>query len=299
MNTPKRILVRGNNWLGDAVMSLPTIDALRGMFPEARVDVLTRPELAELYGAAAVSRADNGYDAALILPRSFRSAWEIYRARIPRRIGYASFGRTVLLTDSLLRTGDVLKIHRVRYFYRLLTLLGDAPEVRPPTLEVPEAARAWAAEQMPGERWVCVNAGATYGTAKQWLPDRFAALSRRLIEEAGYRVALVGQERIDGIPATRDFFGRTGLMQLAAVLQRAALLVTNDTGPMHVADAVGTRVVAIFGPTDPATTAPFRPQRIVRRPIECAPCLERTCPLGHHRCMTEISVDDVFAACVA
>jgi heptosyltransferase-2 len=283
----KRILIRGNTWLGDAVMSLPVIDGVRRMFPEAQVRVLTHPALAELYGAAAVAES-NGYDAAVILPRSFRSAWEMYRAGIPRRIGFGAFPRSWLLTDVVPRDESG---HRVRAFYSLLKALGDPPELRPPTIEVPESAMEWARQRLGPGRWFAVNPGATYGAAKQWLPDRFAELCRRLTAQ----VVVVGKEPVAGVTGTLDLTGQTSILQLAAVLKQVEVLITNDTGPMHVADAVGTRIISIFGPTDPVTTAPFRPHAMVRKPIECAPCLERTCPLGHHRCMTEISVEDVLS----
>lgn len=292
MTFPKRILVRGLTWLGDAVMSLPTLAGLRLMFPEAEIRVQTRPELAELYGPLAVDRPE-GQDLALILPRSFRSAWEAWRAGIPRRAGFAQFPRTLLLTDSLPRAGVQ---HRVREYFALLSLLGEPPGLQPPAIDVPDEARAWAAAQLPGDGWVAVNPGATYGAAKQWLPDRYAEVVRRLMKD--HKVVIVGKEPVPGVAGTLDLTGRTGIMQLAAVLARAEFLLTNDTGPMHVADAVGTRVVAVFGPTDPVTTSPFRPHTLVRKPIECSPCLERTCPLGHHRCMTQIEPEEVYRACL-
>lgn len=295
MTPPQRILVRGNRWLGDAVMSLPTIEGLRRMFPAADVQVLTHPALADLYGGAAVTRPD-GHDLAVILPRSFRAAWGMMRAGIPQRVGYSRFGESLLLTDPVPRTRDVLTTHRVHYFFRLLRALGEPPEPDAPKIHVSEEARAWARERMPdGPRWVAINPGATYGPAKQWLPERFAELAARLRAQAETKLVLVGNERVPGIDASVDLVGATTVMQLAAALEQAALLVTNDTGPMHVADAVGTPVVAIFGSTDPLTTSPFgKAHAIVRHPIDCAPCLKRTCPLGHHRCMTMISVDEVY-----
>lgn len=293
-----RFIVHGVTWLGDAVMSLPTLASLRKMFPDATVDVLTKPELADLYdGYGTVSAIGQGYDVALVLPRSFRSALQTWWAGVPRRIGYAAEGRSLLLTDALPRDPALLKVHRANYYHHLLTALGTPPPIEPPVLKPPPY-------DLAGGPWVAIHAGATYGDAKCWFEDRFASVGRRLVQRLGVKVVLVGGPgEVDlaarlaaAIPGVTKA-GTTSPVQLAGLLSKCALLLTNDTGPMHVADAVGTPVVAIFGPTDPATTSPYRPgHAIVRRPIECSPCLERSCPLAHHRCMKEITVDDVYEA---
>ena len=312
------ILVKGNNWLGDAVMSLSTLQSLREMKPKARVTVLTKPAFADLYrGAPYVDEVllhERGtvkrwmgtvreirkrkFDAALVLPRSFSSAFLVWSARIPRRIGY---GRSTLLTDSPEAGG---RRHRVHHFHHLLSALGDPPAVRAPKLELLPDAKVWAAEKLPGDDWIGINPGATYGAAKQWYPERFIELGRRLSKRG--RIVVVGgpaeaglgenvARGVDGV----SIAGRTSVSQLAAAIARCSLFVTNDTGPMHVADAVGTPIVAVFGPTDWVTTPPFgKKHTIVRHEIECAPCLKRECPLGHHNCMKTIEVAEVEKACL-
>ncbi len=315
------IVVKAANWLGDAVMSLPTIRSLRAMHPRARLAVLTKPAFADLYrGVPAVDDIllhERGgvkqwvrtvkelrkkrFDLALILPRSFSSAVLIYSAKIPRRVGYAAEGRRILLTDAPEPPRE--RVHRARTYHHLLRALGDPPPVRPPRLELLPEAADWARERLPGDDWIGLNPGATYGIAKQWPEERFIELGRRLAKRA--RIAVVGGpseaklgERVAGAVGGLNLAGRTGVSQLAAALARCSLLVTNDTGPMHVADAVGTPLVAVFGSTDWITTPPFgKNHAIVRHEIECSPCLKRTCPLKHHDCMKRVTVDRVHRAC--
>ncbi|HKS17403.1 MAG TPA: lipopolysaccharide heptosyltransferase II [Planctomycetota bacterium] len=327
----KRILVTGNNWLGDAVMSLPTLKSLRAMEPGARISVLSRPSVAGLYaGLPYVDETivppprEKGrvrgwlglirelkrrkFDTALILPRSFSSALTAFSARIPRRIGYAGDGRSPMLTDAVPRNPELLRVHRVHYYHPLLAALGKPPEPAPPTLEVPVDAEKWAEERLPaGQPIVGLNPGATYGEAKQWFPERFIEAGRRIARKWHASIVVVGGpaerelgDRVASEIGTRalSLSGRTTIPQLAAAIRRCALFLTNDTGPMHVADAVGVPVVAIFGPTDWVATPPFgKRHAIVRTPIDCSPCLKRVCPLGHHNCMKRVSVDDVFEAC--
>jgi heptosyltransferase-2 len=316
-----KILVKAANWLGDAVMTLPALRSLKEMKPQARVTVLTKPAFADLYrgapGADEVLPHERGgvrpwvrtvrelrrrhFDLALLFTRSFSSAFLVYSARIPRRIGYGGEGRTALLTDPLRRPEG--RPHRVRLFHHLLSALGDPPEVRAPRLEVPPDAAAWAEETLPGGPWIGINPGATYGDAKQWLPERFVELGRRLAGRA--RIVVVGGpaeaelgERVAGGAGGLCLAGKTTVPRLAAAIARCSLFVTNDTGPMHVADAVGTPIVAVFGPTDWIETPPYgKRHAIVRREIECSPCLKRSCPLKHHDCMNRVSVEDVERAC--
>ncbi|MHC4607364.1 MAG: lipopolysaccharide heptosyltransferase II [Planctomycetota bacterium] len=324
-----KILVKANNWLGDAVMSIPTLRSLRAMHPRARIAILSKRSFADLYegvaeldeilsyertggagrlaGGVKLARTlkERKFDAAVILPRSFSSAMLAFTARIPRRIGYAGDGRTALLTDTVRRDADLQKRHRVHYFHNLLTALGKPPAVRAPKLVIPDEARAQAREILPrGKPVVAVNPGATYGRAKQWFPDRFAAVARRLkagiVTVGGPSDHAVAEEVLEAAGGGVQLAGRTKILELAAVLEAADLLITNDTGPMHVADAVGTPVVAVYGPTDPVTTPPFgRRHTIVRREMECSPCLKRECPLKHHDCMKRITVDEVYKASAA
>jgi len=316
----ERIVVRAPNWIGDVVLSLGAVRDLRRNFPDARIEVLARPWVAELYGAVAEVdavrpsagwRADartvrGAFDAAVLLPNSFASALAVWRAGIPHRWGYATDGRRPLLT----RAGRVPSAVRGRsqvYYYRaMLAAVGLSVSATPDaSIRCPPEWAGRGQSLLAGEGpWIGLNPGAFYGTAKRWLPERYAAVGDTLARKTGARVAIVGgaAERALGEsiaggmrePA-RVLCGETTLSDLAGVLSRLRLLVTNDSGPMHVAAALGVPVVAIFGPTDSRETGPVGDaHRIVREPVHCSPCKLRECPIDH-RCMTRIGVDRVIA----
>lgn len=319
----KRILVKGVNWLGDAVMTLPALRAMKAKWPAARLTVLTKGNLADLYACEPavdevlaygggflpflrlVSKLKREkFDVAFIFPRSFRASLAPFASRIPRRVGFAGDAKKPVLTDVVARSEGLMTAHRVGYYLALLGPFGDVPKATAPEVVPPAEAKAWAEEHLPGE-WAGLNPGATYGKAKQWYPERFVEVGKRLASR-GFKVAVVGgpaeaalgAEVASGIgAAATNFAGKTTLPRLAALIQRCSVFVTNDTGPMHVAAAVGTPVVAIFGPTDPRTTRPFGGKHaVVQNKVECSPCLLRECPIDHP-CMRDLPVERVWAAC--
>ena len=316
---PGRVVVRAPNWLGDVVFSLAAIRDLRRNLPAARIEVLVRPALAELY--AAVREVDGvrpatglhgevrtlrgAFDAAVLLPNSFGTALAPFLARVPARWGYATDGRGALLTRRA-RVPACLRGRSEVYYYRaMLADVGLEVSASPDaSLRCPEewGARGAALLGEDGD-WLGINPGAAFGTAKRWIPERFAAVADRIASETGARVAVVGGaserplgEAIAGLmrSPTRVLCGETTLAQLAGVLSRMRLLLTNDSGPMHLAAALGVRVVAVFGPTDWRETAPLGAgHRLVREPVECSPCKLRECPIDH-RCMRLVSVERVL-----
>jgi len=325
----KRILLRGVNWLGDAVMLTPAVCALRGRFPDAHISILCKRAFADVYRhsphineiieydsdrgvqnilalAGRIRRGD--YDLAIVFPRSYRALLPVALGGVPERIGYAAKGRRLFLTKSLPRSNDVLTIHRVRYYAKLLEPLGIEEIPESTEIHIDEESKKWAGEFLqthrtcPGRKLVGMLCGATYGPAKQWFPERFAELARRLTEDGAAEILIVGGpaevelagrvEREAGVPLVNSA-GKTTVLQLAALIKRCDLFISNDTGPMHVADAVGVPIAAIFGPTDPVTTSPYgKSHRIITVNADCSPCLLRACPTDH-RCMTGIAVDDV------
>jgi heptosyltransferase-2 len=249
-------------------------------------------------------------DLAVIFPRSFSSALMVFLGGIPRRIGYKSEGRNLLLTAGIDRTAELLSRHRMYYYLHLIDHFGSYPSPPLPSLSLNGTQARWADTflshtGLKGKILVGLNPGATYGEAKCWPPERFAELGRRLKKDHGASILIFGSPRpqekalntaiAQGIgKGCLNLSGETSLLQLATLLRRCRLLVTNDTGTMHIAAAVGTRVVAIFGPTDHRTTSPLgKGHVIIRRDVSCSPCLKRVCP-EDHRCMKLIEVEEVY-----
>jgi heptosyltransferase II len=319
---PERIVVRAPNWIGDVVLSLAALRDLRRNFPRARLEVLARAWVADLYRAvgevdavriAQGVRADadalrGAFDAGVVLPNSFGSALALWWARVPERWGYATDGRRPLLTRAPRVPPQVRGRSQVYYYRAMLAGAGLRVSATPDvSLRCPpDWIESTGADRLLGKDgggdWVGVNPGAFYGTAKRWLPERFAAVAETLAAR-GARIALVGgaAERPIGeaiaaqmrAPA-RVLCGQTTVPELVGVLARLRLLVTNDSGPMHLAAALGVPVVAVFGPTDWRETHPVgEAHRVVREPVHCSPCGLRECPIDH-RCMRRVSVDRVL-----
>ena len=339
--TIKRILVRGPNWLGDAVMCEPALRGLRTLFPDAQISLLVKPAVADLYaGHPALTRVliydstrqhmglsgkwalagelrRHGFDLAILFQNAFEAAFLAFLASVPRRYGYATDGRSLLLSDPVAPPDRGTLVHQVHYYWDLLKPLGLTGDPTAPELVVsPEEEQAMAGRLAQGgvtasDIVVGINPGSTYGGAKRWLPERFAEVTERLCrtvrDSDDRQVSVVifgakGEERLGREIAARlssrslVLSGATTIRELMAAVKRCAMLLTNDTGPMHIAAAFQVPVVAIFGPTDWRTTSPFGDAHaIVRQPVDCAPCLLRECPIDH-RCMTRVSVEQVYEA---
>jgi heptosyltransferase-2 len=331
MSTMK-ILVRLPNWVGDAVLALPALDSIRRAYPEAEIWAAGPAWIADLLprrgavagvipaatgrGAAALKASarelrSRKFDLGILFTNSFGSALELRLARIPERWGYARDGRGFLLTRRIPAPAAGSGLHQAVSYLNLLARLGLDAGRPEPRLEVePEdAARAdemlRRAGRVPGRPFVVLGPGAAYGTAKRWPAARFIELGVRLQREADAEIVLVGTAGEESLSAgiaaglvrpALDFTGRTTLRELAALLGRARLVVINDTGPMHIANALGVPVVAVFGPTDPAATGPLRtPAAVLKKDVACWPCLYRTCPYDH-RCMIRIEAAEAFEA---
>lgn len=321
-----RILVRAANWVGDAVMSIPALEALRERWPGAEITIAGRRSIVDLYGgqtfanrlavlgAAGEAAADGErFDLGVVLPNSFASAWQVWRAGARERVGYSREARRCLLTRAISRPrpGETPP-HECYYYLELLRRAGwisELPPIERIRLRVPPEAAAGANERLEalgaGAPRVALAAGASYGAAKCWIPERYAEVADGLSEEYGASVVLVGTtaereigRRITGAMRHRpiDLIGHTSMAELPALLGACHLFVGNDSGAMHVAAAAGLPVIAVFGSTDPDGTAPATPDRaIVRQRVSCSPCFLRYCPVDH-RCMTRISAGDVLQA---
>ena len=334
-----RLVVVSPNWLGDAVMALPAIADARRHYPEAHLAVAARQSVAPLFtmvagvdevitlpgrgGVRALASwrrdaavlANGQFDAALLLPNSFATGLVATRSGIAERWGFATDWRARYLTRAVPKPNGAL--HQGAYYQALTTALGMAPG--------PLHARVWPNQDRArdvlreigldlDEPFAVFAPGAAYGRAKQWLPERFAQLAHMLIEQRNWSVVMVGvnadrevcrdiEQRMPktGTKINRliDFAGKSDLPTLAGMLAVARAVVSNDSGAMHLAGAVGTQVVALFGATNDTRTSPLsasadapRPA-ILTHPVFCRPCMLRECPIDH-RCMRGISADRAF-----
>jgi len=299
-------------------MSLPALGAIRARFPQAKITVLAKPWVADLYKRESfadeivlyeqkspwvVGRELRGrkYDCAILLQNAFEAAWIAWLARIPTRIGYKRDGRQFLLTCAVDRPkpGEIPK-HERFYYLELLRRAGliDA-------LPQCDAIHLHSGRTEKGNRTpvIGVSPGAAYGTAKRWLPERFAETACRLAEARGASIALFGTKSERGLCeeiarmlngcAVTNYAGQTTLAQFIDLAADCELFLTNDSGSMHIASALGVPTVAIFGATDDTTTGPTGSKaRVIRQPVDCSPCLLRECPIDH-RCMTGVGVERV------
>ena len=339
LDEPVKIMVRATNWIGDAVMSLPALEALRRRFPESEIVVVAKPWVAELYSSHPTNFRIITYDpdgehqgraglrklidelrreefgAAVLFQHAFQAAWMAWRARIPVRIGYRTDGRGSLLTDAVPLPPPGYMSHESSGYLELLFRAGILEErpapVRSVRLPVTKTERRWAVEALKAlglagpRHFVGLNPGASFGPAKRWPVEQFAQLGDRLVGALGADVLVFGSktERPLAEEVARAMqhtpvvlAGTTTLRQWMALTERCRLVVANDSGPMHVAAAVGAPVIAVFGSTNETATGPLGSwSRVVKHPVACSPCGLRQCPIDF-RCMNEISVDEVHRA---
>ncbi len=332
MNT---ILIRLPNWVGDVILATPTLHALRISFPDARIVGLGKPWARELLDGHPCldeilthpfqkrnERPGNTFQLlatikkmkpsmGLLFPNSFASALLFFLARIPVRVGYATHGRGLLLNRKVEVPDGML--HQLDYFLGLLkgfSLDGNWDR----SLYFPlsderktEADHLWRNWQV-SEKDVVVglNPGAAWGPSKRWLPEYFSKAGDMFQHELGAKIVIFGgPEDVSlarGIAGNMkapslNIAGKDNLRLLPALLARCNLFITNDTGPMHIAASQNVPQVVLFGPTDPHQTAyPYSNIKMMKRDLECSPCFQRECPLGHHECMVGISAAQVFHA---
>jgi lipopolysaccharide heptosyltransferase II len=330
--TSKKIMIRATNWVGDAIMALPALRAVRRRHPNAQISIVARPYVADIYRDQQICddllpydpngehRGWRGrenlianlharkFDVALLFQNAFAAAWLAWRAQIPQRIGYARDARSLLLTKPIPvpKPGEIPP-HEKFYYLELLRRAGwldklpDEPHI---TLGVPDANRQRASKILleagarPHAIRIAVAAGASYGSAKCWPPDRFAKALNALLSHADADIILFGtpgELPVSAAIASElqrppiNLTGKTSIADLPALLSQCHLFLGNDSGAMHVAAAVGLPVVAIFGPTDPEGTAPVTSRlTIVQQKPYCSPCFLRRCPTDH-RCMTAVT----------
>lgn len=330
----RHLLVRGTNWIGDAILTLPALAAIRRGMPEAHISVLAKPWVGEVYricphvdevipfrepgvhagvpGRLRLARdlRGMGFDGAILLQNAIEAAIVTLLAGIPVRAGYNSDARGWLLTSSVRRTREIRQVHQSRYYVEMVRALGcPPPDPSAPLLVIPAEYRNLAEKVLrergrdPAAPVAGLAPGAAYGPAKRWHPERFAAVADRLAEECGTGVMVFGsagdRESAEAVQAAArtglvNLAGSTSLREALALISRCRVFVSNDSGLMHVAAALGVPTVAVFGSTNPVTTGPMGPRfSIVRKPMDCSPCLRETCP-EDFRCMNAITAEDVW-----
>jgi lipopolysaccharide heptosyltransferase II len=316
------ILVRSPNWLGDACMAIPAMRAIKSGRPDLRLTILSSAKLAPLWreinevdavleiptGAspwqvAGIIKRAGHFDVALLLPNSVRSALEIWLARVPRRIGRTMHRGRRLLNQTMAPRRDLHPVvHQAEELLDMMHQLGAPEPLSPPPLP----AAAFDKHSHPVRIGICP--GAEYGPSKRWPLHRYREVMENVSSKCEVTWVVVGttKEILLGEELSRDFIGsvenlcgKTTLAELIAEVKKFTLLLTNDTGTMHLADQLGIPVIAIIGSTEPTLTGPSAvitpTHRVLRRKVECSPCYLRQCPIDF-RCMTEITVGTVTEA---
>ncbi len=336
-NQKSRILLRVPNWLGDNVLVMPAVNALRKSLPDAKISVMVKSSMADFWRMTCVdeiipfsfSKGFKGiterwqfakklkkekFDSVLIFPNSFDSALVPWLAGIPEIVGWPTDGRFFLLNNNFSKPAHLKdKQQFLTYIYLIEKWLGKQIQVDAElSLKIPEKEKEIVENEIANynKPIIGLNPGATYGSAKCWPAKNYADIAVKIHEEKNANIIIVGgpgDEKVcgevfdlikkinsDAENWCENISGKTSICMLAAWLEQCDFLITNDTGGMHVGAAVGTSVVAIFGPTDWSSTAPLGiNHKLIKTDADCAPCLKRECPTNHH-CMTSLTVEKVW-----
>jgi heptosyltransferase-2 len=330
-----KIIVRAPNWIGDAVLSLPLLDCLNQNFPDEEIWIAGTEWVNGIYSSldylagTIVLPGNKGlgdskiivraiqkqrFDIGLLLTNSFASALIFYMGKIPERWGYARDGRGWLLTKTVKQPPYARPPHQLHYYLNLATKLGMEPGPAKLHFSLADEDKIQAKNLLSSlsvnlEKTIAIlSPGASYGPAKRWPVEYYSKLAARLQETFEAEILIVGAqddtELAEAIASPMEnkpvlLTGKTTIHQLAGIISQATFFITNDSGPMHLANALNTPVVAIFGPTDPRRTRPFQdPAVVLKKEVPCWPCFYRSCPY-EHQCMTQIKPEEVVKACLA
>ncbi len=321
-------------WVSDIFKENPGIDEII-LYDDSFEGFTGRLTLAKML-------RQRNFDSAILFQNAFDAAYISWLSRIPERIGYKRDWRSLLLTKAIPVTKDILKQHQTFYYINLLNSIGIKTSATQPYIYLSDNEIQWAKNlihsSFPNNTSpiIGINPGATYGSAKRWLPERFAEVIKRIIDELNGRIVIFGSpseieiaNEIVELPRTPNHVpekvqestkpgqqtacngqrasenvshilmmaGKTNLRQLAALISECDAFITNDSGPMHLASALLVPIVAIFGSTNKSTTGPFgQGHKVISKDLPCAPCMKRECPEEHLKCMTDITADEVFTA---
>jgi len=328
-----RIAVRAPNWIGDSILAIPCLRSLKTNFPDSHItivaknwvkdvflhlefvdDILTIPDKNDIKSLKSTAKKLKKceFDTGLLLTNSFLSALLFYMAGIPERWGYKKEGRQILLTKSVSKKNQREKIHQVQYYQNLILSLGLKTNLPNLHISATKKEKDLAKEFLlsfnldPQKKFAVLNPGAYYGSAKRWPVSKYKELVKILQKKTNLNLLIIGsQAEADlarSISANLEekpinIAGKTSIRMLAGIISLAHLVISNDSGPMHLSNALGIPVVALFGPTVPAVTRPFhRPYRVIKKDVPCWPCSYRECPYDH-QCMLKISPQEVASEC--
>ena len=327
-----KILIVFPNWIGDIVMCLPAVEKIREFFPENEIYALIRkdffPLIEENLKILKIKplyykdkNLKTTYDLikklrklkfkkGFIFPRSFRMLCLSVLSGINEIYGYGNdILKKIFFKVNVKRDNDILSKHRVFYYLELPKRIKNFDSFNPPTLIIPLKYKKWAEDLLKylhinDKMLIGINPGATYGEAKCWDKDYFIELIEMIKNEIKCPIFLIGGkdnfekcEYIRKKTKVLNFAGKLSIIESAALIEKMNVFITNDTGPMHIADALGVKVLAIFGPTDVNETPPFRKNgQIIYKSLDCSPCKKRTCPLEHNNCMKLIKPVEVYNA---
>ncbi|MGD8538939.1 MAG: lipopolysaccharide heptosyltransferase II [Candidatus Aminicenantes bacterium] len=328
-----KIVVRAPNWIGDAILSIPALASLPNNFPNAEIWVCASDWTRGIFDpldwikgtiplpnqnsfkntrSSAIKLKKHAFDIGILFTNSFGSALLFSLAGIPQRWGYARDGRHFLLTKRVETSLLEAPRHHLHYYLSLISKLGL--ETAPIELDFPLSDEALTQAHHlllslslnTDNPLIILSPGASYGPAKRWPAPSYARLASLLQKHQNAQILIIGSEADREIARTIaalmpdppvDLTGKTTLPQLAGVISLSALFITNDSGPMHLANALKVPVVAIFGPTDPRITGPYqKPSTVLQEYVPCWPCSYRECPF-EHQCMTQITPERVHEEC--
>ncbi len=328
-----KILVRAPNWIGDSILSMPAAECLSKNFPDAHIWIAAKEWVKDLFTAHAFIKGviplpetddfknlkssaqklrEFQFEIGLLFTNSFVSALLFYLARIPQRWGYATDGRGLLLTKSIVPKIEENSFHQLNYYLKLLSELGLKTYPSKLSLPLTQEDKRLAKEMLFSlnvdlrRPLIILHPGASYGSSKRWPTEKFAELINLLQERKKAEILIIGSHQDTKLAESivssvskkpLNLAGKTSLRLLAGLISHADIFITNDSGPMHMANALETPVVAIFGPTNPALTGPFQdPAFVIKKEAPCWPCSYRECPFDH-RCMMNIEAEEVYQAC--
>ena len=328
-----KIIIRAPNWIGDSILAVPAAYSLSRNFPDAQIWVAAKEWVKDLFtsydfikGIIPLPDVDGfknlkdsiqkikrfHFDIGVLLTNSFASALLFYLGKIPERWGYSTDGRRMLLTRGVaLKKGEDCS-HQLNYYLDLISGLGL--KTSPPKISLPitQEEKEKAKEMLLtlnvnlNKTLIILNPGASYGPSKRWHAENYAELANLLQDRKKAEILITGSKDEAALVESIASFmtkkplnltGKTDLRLLAGLISHADLFITNDSGPMHIANALKIPVIAIFGPTDPCFTGPFQqPAAVIKKDVPCWPCSYRECPFDH-RCMISIDPQEVFEAC--